>query len=373
MAALLEHFGYVAIFGLLAAAGTGLPLPEEAVQIGAGVLAHQGVFTLWKAMVAAWVGILAGDSLIYAISRRHGERALSSGIGRRVLTPERREKLRSHFERHAFGTIVVARHLSGFRVAAFVLAGAHRVPFRTVLLADALSAAASVPFAVGIGYLFSQHVLQLERGVRAVRIAILAVAAVVAVALVLRGTPAAARSTSGGTGASAATARKVLAAFLATFLAARTIVYLIMSRRIPDLAFHTHRTHVHHLDFGIFLLALVGAALLFLPESSSIRRRAATAYGIGLALTFDEFGMWLHLGGGYWQRASFDAMVAIAAALALATVTPVFGVFRRRHWIAAAAFALALVVFGYLLVDSARFAENRWFPSLQGLDVAPPP
>jgi hypothetical protein len=28
-----------------------------------------------------------------------------------------------------------------------------------------------------------------------------------------------------------------------------------------------------------------------------------------MALTFDEFGMWLHLGGSYWQRASFDAVV----------------------------------------------------------------
>ena len=34
-------------------------------------------------------------------------------------------------------------------------------------------------------------------------------------------------------------------------------------------------------------------------------------YGVGLALTFDEFGLWFHLGGSYWQRASFDAVVVI--------------------------------------------------------------
>jgi len=39
---------------------------------------------------------------------------------------------------------------------------------------------------------------------------------------------------------------------------------------------------------------------------------AALVYGVGLALTFDEFGMWVHLGGPYWQRASFDAVVLIA-------------------------------------------------------------
>jgi hypothetical protein len=30
-----------------------------------------------------------------------------------------------------------------------------------------------------------------------------------------------------------------------------------------------------------------------------------------MALTFDEFGMWLHLGGSYWQRASFDAVIVL--------------------------------------------------------------
>jgi len=33
-------------------------------------------------------------------------------------------------------------------------------------------------------------------------------------------------------------------------------------------------------------------------------------YGLAMGLTFDEFGMWLNLGGSYWQRASFDAVFA---------------------------------------------------------------
>jgi hypothetical protein len=83
--------------------------------------------------------------------------------------------------------------------------------------------------------------------------------------------------------------------------------------------------------------------------------------------------MWRHLGGGYWQRASFDAVVAIAATLGLAAAAPSIGAFRRRHWTVAAALALALVVFGYMLVDAAPFAENRWLPSLQALDLDAPP
>jgi membrane protein DedA with SNARE-associated domain len=173
--ALLEHFGYLAVVALLVAGGLGLPLPEEVVQLAAGVLAHQGVLQLWKVMLAAWIGVLAGDSLVYALGRRHGERVLSSPLARRVLGAERRARLRDHFDRHAFLTVLAARHLGGVRAAAFALAGVHQVPYRTVALADALSALVSVPVAVGLGYLFSRHVLQVERDMRVVQGAVLAV------------------------------------------------------------------------------------------------------------------------------------------------------------------------------------------------------
>jgi hypothetical protein len=164
-----------------------------------------------------------------------------------------------------------------------------------------------------------------------------------------------------------------LTTFLATFLAARTLVYLIMSRRIPDLYVHAGGVHVHHLNFGIFLLAAVGGALLFRPWSERLRRAAAAIYGIALALTFDEFGMWLHLGGGYWQRTSFDAVIVIAGALALLAAAPALRAFEALHWWVAAALSAALLAFGLLAGDGIRSAENRWWPSLQALDLDSPP
>jgi len=168
-------------------------------------------------------------------------------------------------------------------------------------------------------------------------------------------------------------ARRVLVAFLATFIAARVVVFLIMSHTIPDLFLHIGGTHVHHLNYGIFLLAGVGAYLIFQRSPGRRLGIAPVVYGIGLALTFDEFGMWLHLGGGYWQRASFDAVVVIAAALGLIGVAPSIRRFRPRHWTTAAALALALVVFGVLLVRSTHYAERTIGPKLRQLDAAAPP
>jgi len=56
-------------------------------------------------------------------------------------------------------------------------------------------------------------------------------------------------------------ARLTFVAFLLTFIAARTLVILIMTRKVPDLYVHLGGTHVHHLNCSIFLSATVAAVL----------------------------------------------------------------------------------------------------------------
>ena len=152
--------------------------------------------------------------------------------------------------------------------------------------------------------------------------------------------------------------RYILVSFLLTFMAARVLVFLIVARRIPDLYLHLGGPHVHHLNYGIFLLSGVGVYLLLGRAGTRGLRIAAVMYGIGLALTFDEFGLWLHLGGSYWQRASFDAVVVIAALLGLIVVGPALRQFRPHHWVTAVAMAAAVTVFAVALVDSFRYADR---------------
>ena len=166
-------------------------------------------------------------------------------------------------------------------------------------------------------------------------------------------------------------ARRVLTAFLLTFIAARLLVILIMARKIPDLFLHVGGTHVHHLNYGIFLLAGVGGFLLFRPQGH--RRLLAMLYGIGLALTFDEFGIWLRLGGSYWQRASWDAVCVIAAGLALFAYGPALARYRPRHWITAILLTFLVAGFFYALSQSLAFAGKSFGPRLQRLEESSPP
>jgi len=145
-------------------------------------------------------------------------------------------------------------------------------------------------------------------------------------------------------------ARRILASFLITFAISRTMVLLMSSGTLPDIYVQMGDTHVHHLAFGIILIATVGAGMiLFRPEGRGLKA-ASLLYGIGLGLTFDEFGIWLHLDDFYWQRASFDAVVVIAGLLGLIAVGPSLKRFRPKHWITAFGLIAALTLFGMLVV-----------------------
>lgn len=166
--------------------------------------------------------------------------------------------------------------------------------------------------------------------------------------------------------------RLALASFVITFLAARIVVYLIMSRQLPDLYVHLGGTHIHHLNFGIIALAVVGLALLFWSPAERMRRLLAVLYGAGMALTFDEFGMWLHLGGSYWQRSSFDAVVSIFGLLALLAFG---GALRRLRPRLAAPLLVALTLaayFAYVFRDYERLLAASGSEHLRRVEVSGP-
>lgn len=160
-------------------------------------------------------------------------------------------------------------------------------------------------------------------------------------------------------------ARHVWVAFLVTFIVARAVALLTTLDWLPNIHLQLGATHVHHLNFGIVLLAAAGAFLLFLRPTGRPLRAVATVYGIGLALTFDEFGMWLHLDDVYWQRASFDAMAVIGGLLGLLAVAPTLKRLRPRHWAVALGLIVALFLFGALVLIPLWSAGRNFGPAFE--------
>jgi hypothetical protein len=87
--------------------------------------------------------------------------------------------------------------------------------------------------------------------------------------------------------------------------------------------------HVHHMVFGVVLMAAGGIAGLAAPPGSlGWRAAAAGVFGLGTALVLDEFALILHLRDVYWAnegRLSVDAVFVAAGvtALLLIGVSPV--------------------------------------------------
>jgi hypothetical protein len=168
-------------------------------------------------------------------------------------------------------------------------------------------------------------------------------------------------------------ARRVLFAFVLTFIASRVLVFLIMSRRVPLVYLRIRGAHVHHLNYGILLLSVVSGYLLFAKSSVIAWRRFAFLYGVALALTFDEFGMWLHLGGSYWQRASVDAVVVIACVLAIFAFARSIRRIEARHRLALVVLVVAILGFGVVLAVAGHELGKIEGPKLRELELSSNP
>ena len=108
--------------------------------------------------------------------------------------------------------------------------------------------------------------------------------------------------------------------FLITFGIVRGITAMIRAGAGPLHNVSAGGLHIHHLVWGILLLLLVG--YLWLSElgvgSSWVASLSAIAFGVGAALTLDEFALWLNLHDVYWEgqgRESIDAVLLFASLL----------------------------------------------------------
>jgi hypothetical protein len=113
-------------------------------------------------------------------------------------------------------------------------------------------------------------------------------------------------------------------AFFLTFGILRGITYSIHYKAGPFRNIVIGHVHIHHLVWGVLLLLIVGYVWLAqagLGVGASSRKAStfmAMLYGMGAALTLDEFALWLNLQDDYWTprgRQSIDATVLFGSLL----------------------------------------------------------
>jgi membrane protein DedA with SNARE-associated domain len=159
----LEHFTYAGLLVVLVLCGLGLPVPEDAVLLTGGFLAHRGVVDYPVALAISFVGVITGDCSLFFLGRRFGTGLLRyfglmhPGSQRSIA------RMRAFMDRHGHRAVFYGRFLAGLRALVYLSAGSLGVPVSRFLMYDLLGAAISVPLVVSLGYLFGGEIERMLR------------------------------------------------------------------------------------------------------------------------------------------------------------------------------------------------------------------
>jgi membrane protein DedA with SNARE-associated domain len=177
-------FAYATVFCVLLACGLGIPLPEDLSLILGGFLSHKGAASLPVMMAVGFVGILAGDSLIFNFGRKLGANVgrKPGGFFARIITPEKRAKVEGLFEKHGEKIVMIARFMPGVRAVSYFTAGSVGMSYWRFILWDGLAALVSAPLFVFLGFHFGSEldylVAQIKKSQTAVMVGLAVVAGV---------------------------------------------------------------------------------------------------------------------------------------------------------------------------------------------------
>lgn len=154
----LNHYGYLAVVGLVLLEDFGVPVPGETTLILAAVYAGAGRLNIVLVGLLGFLAAVAGDNIGFAIGH-FGGRPVVERYGRYILlTPERLDKATGFFERHGGKVVTVARFIEGLRQANGIIAGISGMHWAKFLAFNALGAALWVAVWTSVGYLSGSHI-----------------------------------------------------------------------------------------------------------------------------------------------------------------------------------------------------------------------
>ncbi|HSC49648.1 MAG TPA: DedA family protein [Gaiellaceae bacterium] len=127
MTGFVHHFGLVALFLIVTAESSGVPVPGETALVAAAVFAERGHLNIAAVIAVAATAAIVGDNIGYWIGRSGGR----SVVERWSFASGSLPWSERFFERHGPKTIFLARFIAVLRVTAAWLAGISRMHWWT--------------------------------------------------------------------------------------------------------------------------------------------------------------------------------------------------------------------------------------------------
>lgn len=148
-----QTYGYAAVFGVLILCGFGLPVPEDITLVSGGVISYIGQRNVHLMFLVGMAGVLIGDGIVFMAGYLKGEQILELKWVKKLMTPERYEKVQDQFQKYGKWVVFMARFMPGLRMPIYLSAGiSKRVSPMLFLITDFFAAVISVPVWVYLGY-----------------------------------------------------------------------------------------------------------------------------------------------------------------------------------------------------------------------------
>jgi membrane protein DedA with SNARE-associated domain len=163
---LISHHGYMLLAAICFAEAIGLPLPASLALLTAGAVAAYGQLHLHTVLLIGWAAMLCGDVILYFAGRATGW-ALLGFLCRLSANPETCI-LRSaeYFYRRGKQTLLFSKFIPGINTMSPPLAGSMRMRPGQFLAYDAVGAALYIAVYALVGYIFSDALRDITRGLR---------------------------------------------------------------------------------------------------------------------------------------------------------------------------------------------------------------
>lgn len=175
-------FVYVGVILLLTASSFGLPFPEEATLLTAGLLAHIGSrpdlypppspdatgINVWVMASVCFAAVLLSDLLVFSLGRAFGPRLRRSRFMNRMIKPEAWVKIEYWTKRYGAWACGIFRFTPGLRLPGHFTCGSLGISYWTFLAVDGTAALVSVPTQVILMAFWGQEVLGALKNVKLV-------------------------------------------------------------------------------------------------------------------------------------------------------------------------------------------------------------
>lgn len=147
------------LFGLLLLTGVNIPVSEDLILVGGGVIVAVCLDEHYYLMLGwLYAGCLIAAYEAYWLGRIFGPRLYTLPGFRHIVTPERMQRLHRFIERFGVVTFMIGRFIpGGARNALFITSGLGSMPFVVFALRDGFAAIFSTWLLFHLGYLFGEN------------------------------------------------------------------------------------------------------------------------------------------------------------------------------------------------------------------------